>query len=380
MRRPPLSTPRTTLRNFVTVTKTSDERLRQGLEAIRVHVGQAEMDYIDEELARGPRLRYAPRLEMGSYDGAFRNKAEREKRNAIRGLILTGLVLGRIKDIDVTPTFRQELLDTPLEEIVRRMKRAFPFRAFSGRYSNLDAWDPANFTTPAHGVMNSYRFIVHGIMADPSKVANREDYATKAEWDAALDKWDASIREVKKAGMNDRLYVNFAAKYLADPAVLRSTIISTSVISEHKHATYYPFGFILKVPVENVYSASSKDQSVANRTADAVAELARVYTQKGGGTLLTPNDVLDGTTGANGNTGYNEVVVVGRSPEGQEVSVIGIFVKIAPNGNFYVPPGRSKPYVTPELWALVKAQHLKGMPVVQLVDTSSAASTAAVAF
>jgi len=33
------------------MTRTSDERLRQGLEAIRVHVGQPEMDYIDGELA-----------------------------------------------------------------------------------------------------------------------------------------------------------------------------------------------------------------------------------------------------------------------------------------------------------------------------------------
>jgi len=40
---------------------------------------------------------------MKSYNGRFRNKAEQEKRNAIRGLILAGLVLGRIKDIDVTP-------------------------------------------------------------------------------------------------------------------------------------------------------------------------------------------------------------------------------------------------------------------------------------
>jgi len=360
--------------------KTHDERLRQALDAIRLHVGQAEAEYIDEELARGVRLRFAPRLEMGSYDGRFRNAKEKEKRNAVRGLILTGLVLGRIQDTAVTPQFRDELLGLPLEEIVRRTKRAFPFRAFSGRYSNLDAWDPANFTAPVHGVMRSYRFIVHGIMADPSKVANREDYATKAEWDAALDRWDASIREVKTAGANERLYINFAAKYLSDPSVLCSTIISTSIISEHKHAAYYPFGFILKVPKENVYSASPKDQGVANRTADAVAELARVYTQKGGGTLLTPDEVLEDTTGAGGNTGYNEVVVAGRSPEGQEVSVAGIFVKISPSGHLYVRPGGTKPYVTTALWDLVKAQHKKGMPIVQIEDSTSAPSTAAVAF
>lgn len=359
--------------------KTSDQRLRQGLDAIRLHVGAAEADYIDEELARGPKLRYAARLEMGSYDGSFRNREERAHRNAVRGLVLAGLVLGRIQDVDVTPSFRQELLGTPMEEIVRRMKRAFPFRAFSGRYSNLDAWDPSNFTTPVDGLMGSYRFIVHGIMAAPSKVANRDDYATKAEWDAALDRWDSAIREVKTVGRREQLYVHFARQYLADPSVLRGTIISTSVITQLKHATYYPFGFILNVPKENVYSASSKDQAVANRTADTVAELARVYTQKAGGTLRSPDDVLGDTTGAHGNTGYNEVVVVGRSPEGQEVSVAGIFVKVASNGNLYVPPGQTKPFVTDELLALVKAQHTRGTPVVRIVDTSSAAASTALA-
>lgn len=360
--------------------KTSDQRLRQGLDAIRLHVGAAEADYIDEELARGPKLRYAARLEMGSYDGSFRNAQERAHRNAVRGLILAGLVLGKIQDIDVTPTFRQELLETATEEVVRRMKRAFPFRSFSGRYSNLDAWDPANFSTPVDGVMRAYRFIVHGIMAAPSKVANRDDYATKAEWDAALAKWEDAIREVRTVGVREQLYVNFARQYLSDPSVLRGTIISTTVITELKHATYYPFGFILRVPKENVYSASSKDQAVANRTADAVTELARVYTQKAGATLLTPDDVINGTTGAAGNTGYNEVVVVGRSPEGAEVSVAGIFVKVAPNGNLFVPPGQTKAFITPELWTLVKAQRTRGMPVVQITDATSAAATTPVAF
>lgn len=359
--------------------KTSDERLRQALDAIRVHAGGAEAEYIDEELSRGVRLRFAPLLAIGSYDGTFRNSDERTHRNAVRGLLLTGLVLGRIKDTDVTPALKKELLETPLDEVVRRMKRAFPYRAFSGRYSNLDAWDPSNFTTPTDGVMHGYRFLVHSIMADASKVASKAQM-TQMEWDATLKKWDASISEVKKGGLGDNLFVHFAKQYLNNPAILKSTIISMSLISNQKHATYYPFGFILNVPKENVYSASSKDQGVANRAANAVTELARVYTDKAGGTLPTPDEVLQGTTGVNGKTGYNEVVVVGRSPEGQEVSVVGIFVKVHPNGNLYVPPGQTKPYVTPELWDLVKAQRRKGLPVARIVDASSGPATTAVAF
>jgi hypothetical protein len=362
-----------------TMFKTSDERLRQALDAIRVHAGPEEAEYIDEELSRGVRLRFAPLLDIGSYDGKFRNTDEKAQRKAVRGLILAGLVLGRIKDTDVTLAMKRELMDVPLDEVVRRMKRAFPYRAFSGRFSNIDAWDPANFTQPVDGVMGNFKFFVHSIMADASKVASKAGM-TQMEWDATLRKWDASISEVKKGGMGDNLFIHFAKQYLANPSILKSTIISTTLLSHQKRACYYPFGFILSVPKENVYSASSKDQSVTNRAANAVTELARVYTQKGGGKLATPDEILQGTTGTTGSNGYNEVVVVGRSPEGQEVSVTGIFVKTHPNGNFYVPPGQTKPYLTPELWTLVKAQRAKGLAVVRIVDSSSAPSTSTITF
>ncbi|HEY4372862.1 MAG TPA: hypothetical protein VGN52_13120 [Burkholderiales bacterium] len=358
--------------------KTNDQRLRQALAAIELHAGRAEAEYIDEELSRGLRLRYAHLLEMGGYEGKSGNTQEKGQRNAVRGLLLTGLVLGRVRDIDVTSGVKQELMQTPLPEIVRRMKAAFPYRAFSGRYSNLDSWAPDNFTSPVAGLMTNYRFIVHGIMADMSKVAQKGFNAgvTEMEWDALLERYDESLRQIKSVGkgqqQSQQLWVNFARQYLQNPAILRYNIISASVISDAKHASYYPIGFILKVPQENVYSTSSKDQAVKNRAEDTIKELQRVYDQVSGGRIQTPDEILNGTTGASGHTGYNEIVLVGTSPEGKEVKAVGVFVKVAANGNLYVRQGQTEPYVTTELLKLVKNS---GLPLVKVVDTSGAAAT-----
>lgn len=120
---------------------------------------------------------------------------------------------------------------------------------------------------------------------------------------------------------------------------------------------------------------------MANRTGDAVGELARVHHNKGGGSIAAPSDILDNTTGANGHTGYNEIVLVGRSPEGAVVSVSGIFIKVHPNGNYYVDPRKKTPHVTPELEKLIKGcSATKGIPVAKIVDKSSADSAFAIPF
>jgi hypothetical protein len=363
--------------------KTNDQRLRQALDAIRLHAGPAQADYIDEELTRGVRLRFAHLLEMGGYQARFRNADEKSLRNAVRGLLLVGLVLGRIQDTDVNDKLKRDLLATPLEEIARRMKRLFPFRAFSGRYSNLESWAPSNFTTPTPGRATNYRFIVHSVMADMSKVAQKgfSGDVTQMQWDDLLDRYDESIREIKtvtkgKGLETTQLWVNFARQYLQSPDILRFNIISATLISQAKHATYYPFGFILSVPQENVYSTAAKDQGVKNRTGNAIAELQRVYSvnapDQSQSRIWTPDEVLTATSGANGATGYNEIVLVGTSPEGKEVKANGIFVKIAPNGNLYVRPGETKPYLTDELLKLIKSSKL---PLVKIVDSTSAPST-----
>ncbi len=84
----------------------------------------------------------------------FRNSGEKAHCTAVRGLVLAGLVLGRLKDSDVTPAF--------------------------------------------NGPSGNYKFLVHSIMAEPSKVAAKSGMK-QIEWDHTFKKWDASITEVRKS-------------------------------------------------------------------------------------------------------------------------------------------------------------------------------------
>lgn len=360
--------------------KSNNARIQQALQSIRNHVGPQEATYIDRELNHPPGYvaTYAPLLSLG-HRGPFRTASTSEHRDAVRGLLLTGLVLGRLQPAGVQAA-QQELLALPLNEIVRRMKRSFPFKPIDGDFSALDSWHPRNFTTPVAGIANQYRFMVHGIMAATS-VAGRIGFnseLTKEEWKGLLRRYDSSVRSIThlnkgKPTESKRLDVNFAKMYLKDPSLIQRNIISTSVISDKKHASYYPFGFILKVPPQNIYSTSRSDQSVKNRTLNILHELSRVMTDEGGGRISTPDEILQRTSQKNSNIGYNEVVVVGASPFGTLVKAIGIFVKIHPNGNLYVPPAHpSGPYINDEMSrAIADCSRDHNLPIVKIVDTSS---------
>ncbi len=364
--------------------KSNNARVQQALQSIKLHVGTQEAAYIDQELTHPPGYvaTYAPLLAIGDH-GPFRASTSAH-RDAVRGLLLTGLVLGRLKPASVRDA-QQEFLALPLNEVARRMKRSFPFKPINGDFSALDSWHPRHFTTPVAGVANKYRFMVHGIMAATS-VAGRIGFnsdLTKEQWKGLLQRYDSSVRSIThlnkgKATESKRLDVNFAKMYLKDPSLIQRNIISTSVITHKKHASYYPFGFILKVPPQNIYSTSSSDQSVANRTLDILTELSNVMTHKGGGRISTPEEILQQTKQKNSNIGYNEVVVVGASPFGTLVKAIGIFVKIHPNGNLYVPPGRpGEPYINDEMRrAIRQCSRTHNLPIVKIVDTSSLDSNA----
>ena len=318
-----------------------------------------------------------------SCTGRFRASTSAH-RDAVRGLLLPGLVLGRLQPAGVQNA-QQEFLALPLNEIARRMKRSFPFKPINGDFSALDSWHPRHFTTPVAGIANQYRFMVHGIMAATS-VAGRIGFnsdLTKEQWKGLLQRYDSSVRSIThlnkgKATESKRLDVNFAKMYLKDPSLIQRNIISTSVISHKKHASYYPFGFILKVPPQNIYSTSGSDQGVVNRTTEIVDELTKVMTNKGGGRISTPDEILQQTNQKNSNIGYNEVVVVGASPFGTLVKAIGIFVKIHPNGNLYVPPsGPGGPYINDEMkGAIAQGSRDHNLPIVKIVDTSSLDSNA----
>ena len=361
--------------------KTNNQRIDQALNAIKSVCGPDEANEIQTGLNDHPqRQQFANALSLDTGPrGPFKYHAESYSRNSVRGLLLTGLVQGKINIQDVDD-IKRRLLALPTIAVEGQMKHAFPFKPFSGQFAERAQWDPANFTTPSAGLAQTYRFIVHGIMADLSQVASFGfgSDMTKEQWKAILQKFRQDLQTKEKhniGGMKrTNLLVNFAKQYLQNPQIIKQNIISASIIDQVHHATYYPFGFILRVPPQCIYSTSPKDLGVTSRTKDVVEELRRVHIL-GGGKISSPNKVLNRTKRINGFTGYNEIVIVGTSPEGKQVDVNGLFVKCHPNGNYYVRPGENDPYVTSELAKLIKdCSATKGLPIVKIIDSSSGES------
>jgi hypothetical protein len=228
----------------------------------------------------------------------------------------------------------------------------------------------------------SFRYIITGVVKAPQKIAARGYMRTQQEADdyaKYLNRFPGTFllsetRDVGTEKQVDTLKILPAKRYLSSPDLLRQDVISTTLIDQDHVSTYFPWGFILKVPPENIISASNKDQAVANRPSNVITEMERVNREKG---LATPDQVLAGTSGRNGHTGYNEVVVIGKSPEGTQVDVIGIFVKVSPNGNLYIRPGETQPYVNDLIVDITSCSVANNIPVVKIKDPSGATSTTA---
>lgn len=171
-------------------------------------------------------------------------------------------------------------------------------------------------------------------------------------------------------------------KILETPALLRTFMLSMSIIDQDHRATYYPYGFILLVPQDNFVSTSAKDQAFKNYKAedplkplsaavrtDNMPELQRVGGQHG---IQTRRQILTATK-AQGSTGYNEVVVLGSSPTGGSVRVNAMFLKVDSKGNRFERPKFSPsskgegPFVNDSIFDEMKKT---GLPIVQIPDTS----------
>ena len=380
--------------------KTNNKRVDQAIQAILSVVGQDEADDIQSKYTRHPQKpQLAAALSIGGVRGPFPSPAESQKRNLIRALLLTGLIQNKLT-LTTAGSTRTQLSSVAASELERRLVRAFPFKPFAGQFAERQQWAPSNFTTPVAGLATNYQFMVHSIMVAPSKVADFGfgSNTTKADWDRSLTQYRSGISAVQVTGARTvvekkQLMVNFAKQYLQDITIVQRGIVSASIIDQNHHASYYPFGFILKVPPECIYSTASRDQEVKNRaqSADAsgkmqsavVGELGRIHAQarKGGGKISSPATILAGTRGVNGRDHYNEIVLVGRSPEGKMIEVVGLFVKCHPNGNHYVEPTQTKPYLDSTIIKYIKGcSSTKGIPIVKIIDRSSAASTTAMDF
>lgn len=356
-------------------------RTDHALDIIEQVAGMDERDMVESRLAT-PFAKQAlgDSLHIGGYRGGiglFKTNAETYRRNLARAIVLTQLAFNRMLPAQSAQQLTA-LLQKPAGELEKQLCSLFPYKPFRGQFAKRSEWKPELFTTPSLHSEKSYMYLIHTIMGAPSKVADvmAGNVGEQAKFDELRKRYVGYASVDKTNPLKAKLMVRFHEEYLDNPNIIRQNIISSSVISQEKHATYYPFGFIMRVPPECIYITSPTDVGVANRTTNIVYEL----NQKKVGAIMEPRQVLANTNGLGGDTGYNEIVVVGTAPEGKQVDVIGLFVKTDGQGNIYMRPQKDtvEPYVNADIQARIAAcaRRFK-LPVVPIVDTTSAPSVTA---
>lgn len=355
-----------------------NDRIAAALTVIEALAGKEERSSVEKDLRTKNASQIDGSLSIGGFRGPFKSEPETFRRSLVRAVLLVRLARGSIQTAAAAQNITA-LMTRPTSALQRELLNLFPFKAYRGNFENRKAWAPMHFTEPSKHSDSSYKYLVHTLMQAPSKVAeyNLGDATELENFNKLRNKYLAYAQVSKKNPIKPNLLVDFMAQYLADPHIIRQNIISSSVISDAKHATYYPVGFIMRVPPECIYITSSSDVSVRNRTNDIVGELQSKHSGTAM-TIQTPDEVLAATTGVGGSTGYNEIVVVGTSPEGKQVDVIGIFVKTDPNGNLYVSRNLTTgapdntAWLTPKSVGLISECARKfNLPIVPLVDSKS---------
>lgn len=376
------------------MSKSYDERIRDTVGAIRDICGEVDARQIEvllDGMTKQQLKALSESISIG-FKGSSSDARVKRLRAAKRAVVLASNVLPGAQAVAFGT-----LSQTSDIAVAQQLRRLFPYRArpLLGNFDGRGDWDHACADPKQHDP-STYRYLVHGIMAAASRVAaytqikgktTKETESEEATYKQAKTKFsgiDKMLVESEKDVGGQRTFTlnaRFFVQYLRDPDVLKSVIISTSLIDQNHRATYYPFGFILNVPAVNIYSASSRDQGVSNRTDDILGEFQRIFNSNNvGNRILSPKQVLDGTPKPEGKTGYNEVVVVGTSPEGKHVSVSGLFVKVNAAGKLWVDPAQKVPYVTPEIVTLVsKLAADRDLPIIAIEDNAGGVATKPIA-
>ena len=360
--------------------KNADVRIAEALDAIEENGGRAAREWVYARLPSnaGTLATWSADISLGE-GSATQRAAETKRRCLVRGVLLAYMAA------DISG-FRKAMVKDALKkesaaDLKNRLLKFLPSTQIVGNFSTRTTWDPGRFTNPTNHNDGTFRYVITGVVKAPVKIACKGFGATDQDTQnfvAYIKKFPPDFLTTDEKGKGNlkktTLNIKPALRYLSSPDALRYDIISTSVIDQEHKATYFPWGFILRVPPENIISAQFKDQGVANRPTNVITEMERVHRDKG---LATPEEVLAATTGRNGETGYNEVVVLGTSPEGKQIDVTGIFVKVTPDNKLYTRNREGeKPYVAELVEEIKKCSRAHNIPVVKVPDPSGKASTA----
>ena len=356
-----------------------NDRVDAALAVIAAIAGDDDRTRTENDLRKFNLAQVDTSLSIGGFRGPFKSEPETFRRTLVRAVLLVKIAKGTVQVAQAAQNMTS-LMTRTTAQLQHELLSLFPYKPYRGNFEKRRDWAPAHFTKPSEHAMTKYMYLTHTLQRDPSKVAEYSmGNAAELENFNKLQAKYAGFAQVKANPVKTNLLVDFLAQYLADPDIIRGNIISSSLISETKHATYYPIGYIMEVPPECIYITSPSDVGVNNRTTDVMAALMTA----GGRTqhsILTPQEVLTKTNGVGGDLGYNEIVVVGTAPEGKQVKVTGIFVKTDMRNNLYVYSGtatnkQTAPYVDARTQQLISdcAKKFK-LPIVAIPDATSGLS------
>jgi hypothetical protein len=348
-----------------------NDRIAAALTVIEHIAGEDDRRSVEANLRAKNPNQIDGHLSIGGFRGWNKSEPETFRRSLVRAVVLVKLARNAVLAAAAAQNINT-LMNKSTAALQRELLSLFPFKPYRGDFENRKHWAPNNFTDPTKHTPDKYMYLVHGLAQHPHTLAAYNfGNTTELENFNKLRQKYLPHAKVIKSKTGEELEVSFIAQNLDDPHIIRQNIISSTVISHTKVATYWHAGFIMRVPPECIYITSPCDLGLKNRTDDIMAELQDKHAATDR-TILTPKDLLAQTTKTCGNEGYNEVVVVGTAPEGKQVEVIGLFVKTDLNGNLYVPKNKNAPWLTPESVKLFYACASKfNLPIVPIPDAKS---------
>lgn len=241
-------------------------------------------------------------------------------------------------------------------------------------------WSPNNFTDPSNHNDQNYRYIIHGLQGNVVKVFRDENTVASRfdDWVTRYSNTPGANYQQGGVGVMPSIRIKMYQEYLRNPSLLKTDIISCSVIAHQANGTYTDFGFILRVPTQNVMLTSARDLAYKNRRGDQRAEIERYASTT---PMQTPADIVRGMAArASGksqlekNRTYSEIVVLGTSPEGGQVQVSGLWLRVNEDGDAYSHQTSSyKPTVDDEISAhMLRCAATFNLPVVEISSPGGA--------
>ena len=248
---------------------------------------------------------------MGKH-APFMSQANLDRRALVRAIIFTRLLKRRLMSAQVAHA-RTTLSAKASVELARILRGEFDVNRDNSQQA---AWGPHAFTDPTNHNDSNYRYIIHGLQGNAVKVYRDANTVTSRfdDWVKRYKTTPGTNYNAGGVGVDASIRIKMYQEYLRDPSLLRTDIISSSVVSHVANGTYTDFGFIMRVPAANVMLTSDRDLAYKNRRGDQRAEIERYAGQQ----MLTPTQVVQGMAGRalgkslnEKNRVYSEIVVLG---------------------------------------------------------------------